>query len=591
MALPEAKYKITAQDATKDAAASALRNLKGLDSSVKTLAGNFRNIFAGAGIGLILGGIVKNTVEAEKAFAKLDNAVKTNAGSANVTTAELAAMASQLQKVTTYSDEAVMEMQGLLLRFKEIGGAENKRAQMAILDLATALGKDLPSATQLVGRALANPEKGMIQLGRAGVVLSAEQQKLIKTLNETGHASQAQALLLSELEKRYGGAAVAVRNTFGGAIEGLKNAVSDLMEAKGGLPGLTSEINKLADSLSSPAAKESADTFGSALITTIMGIGHVAAVALDPVAKFLLKANDLGALLDKKVNGEALSEAEFTRIYGMAPRSNSGPSRRHAVAPAPTEAYISQGSPAYLEAVHPTALRSKEYQAELAASKELRSGIEDLQDAYDTREALFKLSEAGIQDGLDDSSDKIKESIKQIADVSVETSNTMSEFAKSAAQNMQSHFADFLFDPFDGGVKGMLKGFIDVIRRMAAEAAAASIFNSLFGATSKDGSNGLVSFLGGMFGGMKASGGSVSSGKGYVVGEQGPEFFMPGSSGSIVPNGALAGSPPINITTHIDARGAGPDLISSLPGILRKNNEAVKADIIEGLRRKRYAGV
>lgn len=44
----------------------------------------------------------------------------------------------------------------------------------------------------------------------------------------------------------------------------------------------------------------------------------------------------------------------------------------------------------------------------------------------------------------------------------------MSEFAKQAARNMQSEFADFLFDPFKDGLKGMLGDFADTLRRMAA---------------------------------------------------------------------------------------------------------------------------
>ena len=40
----------------------------------------------------------------------------------------------------------------------------------------------------------------------------------------------------------------------------------------------------------------------------------------------------------------------------------------------------------------------------------------------------------------------------------------------------------------------------------------------------------------------KAAGGPVSAGKPYMVGEKGPELFMPSSSGSIVPNNKLGGS-------------------------------------------------
>jgi len=43
------------------------------------------------------------------------------------------------------------------------------------------------------------------------------------------------------------------------------------------------------------------------------------------------------------------------------------------------------------------------------------------------------------------------------------------------------------------------------------------------------------------FSGARASGGPVSGGNAYLVGERGPEMFVPSSSGGIVPNGKLGG--------------------------------------------------
>lgn len=53
-------------------------------------------------------------------------------------------------------------------------------------------------------------------------------------------------------------------------------------------------------------------------------------------------------------------------------------------------------------------------------------------------------------------------------------------------------------------------------------------------------------FLGGIFptlnfGGARADGGPVSSGRTYLVGERGPELFTPGASGGITPNHAMGG--------------------------------------------------
>lgn len=63
--------------------------------------------------------------------------------------------------------------------------------------------------------------------------------------------------------------------------------------------------------------------------------------------------------------------------------------------------------------------------------------------------------------------------------VATETGDAMSEFAIQAARNMQSAFADFLFDPFQGGLVGMAENFVNVLRQMASEALAANIFEAI----------------------------------------------------------------------------------------------------------------
>ena len=65
---------------------------------------------------------------------------------------------------------------------------------------------------------------------------------------------------------------------------------------------------------------------------------------------------------------------------------------------------------------------------------------------------------------------------------------------------------------------------------------------SLFKGEGGDGIGGALSgIFGGLFGGGREHGGSVDSGKVYVVGERGPELYSPGRDGSIIPNSALGG--------------------------------------------------
>lgn len=54
----------------------------------------------------------------------------------------------------------------------------------------------------------------------------------------------------------------------------------------------------------------------------------------------------------------------------------------------------------------------------------------------------------------------------------------------------------------------------------------------------------------------KASGGPVSAGSSYIVGEKGPELFTPKSSGMIIPNDALGGMGGGSVVVNVDAKGS-----------------------------------
>lgn len=85
----------------------------------------------------------------------------------------------------------------------------------------------------------------------------------------------------------------------------------------------------------------------------------------------------------------------------------------------------------------------------------------------------------------------------------------------------------------------------DALGNLAKSLAKASLEAALFGTGPLSGGQGgglLGPLFGGIFGGFRADGGPVSSGKSYVVGERGPELFVPKTSGAIVPNGAASGS-------------------------------------------------
>ena len=69
---------------------------------------------------------------------------------------------------------------------------------------------------------------------------------------------------------------------------------------------------------------------------------------------------------------------------------------------------------------------------------------------------------------------------------------------------------------------------------------------------------GIGGFLGGILGGLFANGGRPPVGKASIVGERGPELFVPKVAGTIIPNNAIGGGDTVvnNISINVDASGS-----------------------------------
>jgi hypothetical protein len=282
--------------AGKSAGAEASSGLGGIGKSIAGIVGgylSFRTLVGG------IGAIVQNTIDAERAQAQLRAALESSAGAAGLTVDELNAMASSLQQVSKFDDDAITGAQTLLLQFDRIGRDVFPRATEAVLDFAERMGVDLDAAAKTVGKALQDPERGLKGLRDAGVKLTDEQAELIERLSKVGDVAGAQAIVLDELAEKMGGAAAASRDTLGGALQGLKNDFANLLEGDSGgagVRGATSSINELAKTMRSPAVQD-----GFAAI--VQGLGHLATWAAQAAASIGFLTQALSANTKKSYDG------------------------------------------------------------------------------------------------------------------------------------------------------------------------------------------------------------------------------------------------------------------------------------------------
>jgi hypothetical protein len=126
------------------------------------------------------------------------------------------------------------------------------------------------------------------------------------------------------------------------------------------------------------------------------------------------------------------------------------------------------------------------------------------------------------------------------------------------------------------------RGFIDDL--IAGKDAAEAFSNVLSSIANKLIDVGLNSLFGtggfnvaGLFGGGRAQGGPVSANTAYMVGENGPEMFVPYGAGKIVPNGQTqGGGGSVVFSPVIDARGADVAAVARLEqSLVRLSQEIV----------------
>ena len=143
---------------------------------------------------------------------------------------------------------------------------------------------------------------------------------------------------------------------------------------------------------------------------------------------------------------------------------------------------------------------------------------------------------------------KLKEK-KDLLDKNAEAAKKLKEkfdeIGKSIEQNLVQNLTDAVMGAQTLGqaLSNVLKGIQRQLIEMAVQSAVGGI-GGLF-------SNVLSAIFNPT---PKAMGGPVSAGGSFLVGEKGPELFVPQKSGTIVPNHALAGT--TNVVVNVDASGS-----------------------------------
>ncbi|WP_126244115.1 phage tail length tape measure family protein [Chitinophaga rhizosphaerae] len=207
-------------------------------SALSSAAGIFTGMFTLQAISGAIQGVAslfragyEGAAEAAANTAQLEAVINSTGGAAGIAREDIDAMARSLRESTNIDDEAIRKSSAVLLTFTNVTSETFGRAQQAILDVSVALGQDLQSSTTQVGKALNDPVRGINALQKVGVSFTESQKAMVKELVATNDVAGAQAIILSELEKEFGGVAAAVGKTEGGPLQKFKLVWDDITEA------------------------------------------------------------------------------------------------------------------------------------------------------------------------------------------------------------------------------------------------------------------------------------------------------------------------------------------------------------------------
>jgi hypothetical protein len=266
----------------------AIGSTRALDSAfdkVKTTALGFFGAYEGLAF---INKSVDMFNESAQASAQLDASLRSTANAANLNRDALDKQSEALMRKSLFDDDAITGSQSLLATFVNVKDTIYMDAIPAIVDMSTKLGKDLLGTTTQVGKALQDPIKGMNALHKSGVDFSDSQKATIKSMVDMNNIAGAQSIILQELQKEYGGSALAASEAGTGPMVVLQHIFGNVREEIGGMVmalviDLKPALVSLIDGLSSAVhwVKEN----GSTIKALVYGFGvfRVAMITVVPL--------------------------------------------------------------------------------------------------------------------------------------------------------------------------------------------------------------------------------------------------------------------------------------------------------------------
>ena len=582
-------------------------------TSLGTIIGNVGLTVAAITVGIAaLTFALKATIgvisRAEQQFLKLKAILKATGNAAGLTLREIEALAQEIGIGTLASTQKVRDAAGILLTFKSISGETFKEALRLTQDLAEVGFGDVKQGAIQLGKALEEPIVGLGALRRVGVSFTDQQKEVIKVLSMTGQKAEAQRIILEALDKQVGGAGVEAATGLAGAIDSVNENFTIFIEksvqGQRAVTFLTNALNKLAgffDGFEKDLNRlntedqilDFLDELQEKLSNLILlnkagGLffgGHDSEAEEKRIRALIALTEDkLKFLRNKKLEEERiaaeglskikekektqLTDIEKVAVETLDKQIRSQTRLRENVAKTTKELRILTEARKLEDA-----LRAKLGDSPMA-QKEINRLVQENMTNLESQIELtmkFEKVQLAVKSTVQILQTEFDNLSKNLAKAFV-TGQTEGLKFKSVLQSLGQQLVKTILDLV---IFNQLKAGVEIIGGKVGNA----VLNRIFGGAAGTGTTGEVT----SDAGFRSTGGAMSAGMPKIVGERGPELFVPNQAGRVIPSsltpnamggGSIVVNQSLNFATGIQNT-VRAEIISMMPQIQNQTVSAV----------------
>ena len=510
----------------KGSSKNAKKQFSAIDSAAKKLVGALAGYFSARQVGRFLQGSIDAFADFERQQLVTQQVLRATGNAAGVTVRQIEEFAQALGRTTLASTQEVRDAANQLLTFRSIAGETFERTLNLAQDLATVGFGNLGSATQMLARALEDPERGLNSLRRAGVMFNEEQRRLIEGFMEAGDAASAQEVILKAVEQQVGGAGAAAGGGLAGAYDTLNEEIKLFIERTG---AQIAELRVLQGVIRGITSLLAADRAAADPMAQLVDRIEHRAQSIERMRKAMESSPEGMATLQREQLA-ALEAAQATDKYALAQlRLRQG-----------MEEFTAQRQSEIVQEELATQARDRTTESTARAA----GGASRMSEAARQARRVWEETRTPLE-RYNMELERLNQLLASGA-IDQDTFNRAVARAREAfdeARASGSSMAQTLSGQFSNVFNGLISGTQSA--KQAVEQLLSSlarmVINRAFQAMFSGGFGGGGGFLGSLFGGFRAMGGPVSAGKAYVVGERGPEIVVPNTSGTVISNRDLQG--------------------------------------------------